>query len=205
MFYHPQPWRARPNVLDVPLTRKSTRLARMTVNFIAPFPREECLRRLRATVQKDSGPVVSGFGIGGSTWIARKSGVVGKIGDTKLCLRKSLSGQINNSSQINNSFQTYLFGQLKDDGGQTRLKCRLGMHPFVIAFLVFWFGISMFLIHFSRSSSLLNVFGERHVVAFLLLGSLGSALLIFGRYRARGEEKFFIDFLRRTIDVREAE
>ena len=179
----------------------------MIVNFIAPFPREECLRRLRETVQQDSGPVGSGFGIGGSTWIARKSGVVGKIGDTKICLRKSLSRQIriSNSFQPNNSIQTYLFGQLKDDGGQTRLKCRLGMHPLVIAFLVFWFGISMFLIHFSRRSSLLNVFGERHVVAFLLLGSLGSALLIFGRYRARGEEKFLIDFLRRTIDVREAE
>ena len=180
----------------------------MTVNFIAPFPREECLRRLRETVQQDSGPVGSGFGIGGSTWIARKSGVVGKIGDTKICLRKSLSRQIriSNSFQPNNSFQTYLFGQLKEDGGQTRLKCRLGMHPFVIAFLVFWFGLSMFLSNFSRSGlTTINVFSERYVVTFLLFGSLGSALLIFGRYLARGEEKFLIDFLRRTIDVREAE
>jgi hypothetical protein len=166
------------------------------VNFIAPFTRDECLRRLRASVE------------------ASKSGVVGKVGDKDIRLRKSLPRE----DFDYNAFQTYLFGHLTDDGNQTRLQCRLGKQPprFTVAFLVLWFGLILFecfgLLIGSGSVTIADASGERHIVEgwdrfFLpmVLAAFGAVPVIFGMYSARGEEKFLIDFLLKTIDVRPAE
>lgn len=174
-----------------------------TVDLTAPYPRDECLRRLQATVEQEKlrwSIFVGGLRVAGNAPIASKSGVVGKIGDTKIRLHKSISGQ--------NSFQTYLFAQLTDDGGRTRLHCRLGLLPSVVAFIVFWFGFVLFI--GLRNSVTANAFGEKSVVegwwvAPGILASFGAALVLVGRYLARDEEKFLIDFLRQTIDAREGQ
>jgi hypothetical protein len=96
-------------------------------NFISPLPREECLRRLRANVEQERW-----------TWSTYpvKAEVVGKVEEARIRLHRPNTG---------NSFSKHLFGRLTGDGNQTRLRCRIGLHPFVIAFVVFWAGGVLFM------------------------------------------------------------
>ena len=90
-------------------------------NFISPFPPEECLRRLRANVEPEKwmwSMYPGGSKIAGSA--PSKAEVVGKIEETEVRLRRP---------NPQNSFSKYLFGRLTADGNQTRLRCRVGMHP----------------------------------------------------------------------------
>jgi hypothetical protein len=167
------------------------------VNFIAPFARDECLRRLRTGVETS------------------KSGVVGKVGDNDIRLRKSFPHDPHDNY---NAFQTYLFGNLTDDGNQTRLQCRLGMHTdrFTFTFMVLWFGLVLFmwfsLLTGSGIVTTVNASGEEYIVEgsgrFVLpifFSAFPAVLFIFAWYSARNEQKFMIDFLRKTIDVRPVE
>jgi hypothetical protein len=174
------------------------------VKFIAPFTREECLRRLRTAVE----PMRAVSFVAGSPQITSKSDVVGKVGDENIRLRK-----VPNPG-ISNGFQTYLFGRLTDDGDQTRLRCRIGMHLFPVAFLVLWFGALLFMsflllgnmvIKVNTPSDSSTIEGWWVFIVPLLFACFGGAFFIIGRYCARDEERFLIDFLRKTINARQVE
>jgi hypothetical protein len=123
-------------------------------------------------------------------------------------LRKALSEAVTFSS-----FQTYLYGDLTGDGQQTRLECRLGMQPLVYAFMILWFGITFLIsliLLIDGSPTTVYAFGEKYIVSGrwatvfpMLFAAFGAALVKFGRYLARDEETFLIDFIRKTLDVRE--
>jgi hypothetical protein len=182
------------------------------LNFTSPFTREECLRRLRTNVEQERwtwAVYIQGWKIAGNTPVTSKGGVVGKIGETEIRLRRSIS---------KNPSSMYLFGRLTGDGNQTRLRCRVGTHPFVTVFLAFWFG-GVFLIGLKAIAQghstmtvkffgyVTNIFDDWWVapVSTLMLFCVGLATIVICRFWARDDEKFLIDFLRKTIDVRDAE
>src|SRR5262245_11608234 len=134
------------------------------VNLIAPFPREECLRRLRPAVGEDT---VSQLWVGIGRWLLTPgSAVIGEVGDRTIRLRKALS--IDSSTY--NPFQTHLFGTLTDDGHQTRLQCRVGVHPFTIAVMILYCCVVPFIcliIGGAGSATTITIFGKDIVEAWL--------------------------------------
>ena len=142
--------------------------------------------------------------------IPSKSGVVGKVGEERIRLSRASSSGDRGS--------ICLFGEITSDGNQTRLRCRIGMAPFLIFFWFFWFGMSYFFLakYFGRGPTTLTVKLSEQAVYFfegwwvpiflpsipLCVGLLGWAACYFWAYR---DEDFLIDFLRKTIDVREVE
>jgi hypothetical protein len=169
-------------------------------NFISPLPPEECLRRLRANVEREKWTWSTGSA-------PSKAEVVGKVEETRIRLHRPNTG---------NSFSKHLFGRLTGDGNQTRLRCRIGLHPFVIAFMVFWAGGVLFMgrqaIAQGHGTMTVSFFGLMTVfegwwvgiAAPLILLCSGVAIVVLGCFFARDEEKILIDFLRKTIDVRDA-
>jgi hypothetical protein len=83
-----------------------------SIDLVSPFPRTECVRRLRERVG----------------W---RSSVAGHVGDVMFRLHKVI--------RYRNSFQTYMVGNMVDDQEGTLIRCRFGPHPLVIGFMIFWF------------------------------------------------------------------
>jgi hypothetical protein len=160
----------------------------MTVDLISPLPAEECVQRLRFKTAE---------GWSGS--------VIGSIGETSFRLRKRIG--------YRNSFQTSLYGKIIAENGQTRLHCKIGLHPFVRVFLMIWFGgvsigcaamvIRAFdLLRSGHGSFPMNGW-QAFAVPFLMLG-FGAVLVGGGKHLARDEQDFLIDYVRRAVDAREA-
>ncbi len=127
--------------------------------------------------------------------------VVGSVRETSFRLRKRI--------YYRNSFQYSLSGELIDDHGQTRLHCRIGLHPLVRIFFTVWFG--GVLLGCGMANGCRRAHGALPPnwwpgagVPFLTLAG-GFALLMFGKYLARDEPAFLIDFLRRGLDARESQ
>jgi hypothetical protein len=162
-------------------------LGYQTDELVSPLSIIECTNRLRLAAQ--------------SEWAIFGTGpVVGKVGEKSFRLRKRLK------MMTRNSFQTYLFARLSSEGMSTRLTCRFGMHPFVIAFMIVWFsGVTA-----GAAGSLVS--GLRHhsngampsAVTLVPWGMVvfGIVLVGVGRAMARGERQFLLDFLRQTVDAR---
>ena len=157
----------------------------MTFDLISPLPAEQCVQRLRFKTAE---------GWSGS--------IVGSVGETSFRLRKRIG--------YRNSFQTSLHGKIVAENGETRLHCRAGLHPFVRAFLAVWFGgvsigcgaVVIGAINLLRSGQLAASGWQWLAVPFLMLG-FGVVLVGSGKYLARDEADFLIDFVRRALDARE--
>ncbi|HEY1385674.1 MAG TPA: hypothetical protein VGF43_18765 [Dongiaceae bacterium] len=161
-------------------------LGYQTDELVSPLSIIECTDRLRSATQ--------------SEWaIFGTRPVVGKVGEKSFRLRKRLK-------MSRNSFQTYLSAKLSSEGMSTRLTCRFGMHPFVVVFMIVWFGG----VTAGAIGSL--VFGLRHYSSGTMPSAgplvpwgmvvFGIALVGVGRAMARGERQFLLDFLRETVDAR---
>jgi hypothetical protein len=88
-----------------------------SIELVSPFPRTECVRRLRKRVGA--------------------SRVAGHVGDSEFRLHKELLW-------YRNAFQTYLKGSMVIERVGTRIHCRFGLHPLVIGIMTFWFvGIAL--------------------------------------------------------------
>ena len=94
----------------------------MTFDLISPLPLADCIRRLRAATD-------SAFAIAGS------KPVLGAVGDTSIRLRRR--------TYYRHSSQYWLSGQFVEAGGQTRLHCTVGLHPFMRTLLEYWVGAVM--------------------------------------------------------------
>lgn len=118
--------------------------------------------------------------------------VVGRLRGTRLTARKRIG--------YRNSFQTYLSADLIDLGNETLCRCRFSMHPLVIAFATVWFAIVVLAGGAVSIEALIRLGADRVPISGLLvpvemiLG--GAALLAFGRWLARDEAAFLIDFIR---------
>jgi hypothetical protein len=79
------------------------------------------------------------------------------------------------------------------------------MHPAVIAFMPFWFGLVMI---GGGTVAMRAIRGGapawRSIAALVFMLAAGAALVGLGRFAARNEPQFLLDFLRDTIAAREA-
>jgi hypothetical protein len=111
--------------------------------------------------------------------------VVGSVRQRSLRLRKRLP------FQFYNSFQTFFTATIAADGTGTVIRGWMGMHWFVIVFLA----VSLIAIALSSVNA---------AAPGALLGMLGflAGLAAFGRFLARGEAEFLLDFLVKTVEGR---
>ena len=89
-------------------------------DLVSPITSDECARRLREKTE-------SGF-----LAIFSNKPVAGHVGYTSFRIRKRIA--------YRNSFQPHFSGKLLNESGRTRVRCHVGMHPAVIAFMAIWFG-----------------------------------------------------------------
>jgi hypothetical protein len=159
-------------------------LSSMVLDLISPLPRVECVARLRSKV--------------GTAWDG--STVIGSVNENSFRLRKRIF--------YRNSFQASLSGKLIDDNGQTRVHGRVGLHPFVTAFLSVWIGIvligCMWMIESLVSGAIPANRWPQAAIPFLMLVG-GVAILKVGQFLSRDEADFLIDFVRRTLDARDSQ
>jgi hypothetical protein len=110
-----------------------------------------------------------------------------------------------------NSFQTRLSADLKGEGGQTRIYCRISMHPLVAAFMAVWLTFVVLIGGVVVIESMVALASEAQTPKEVWLGvgvpplllAFGFGLLRFGRYLARGERQFLIDFVGQTVGARD--
>jgi len=151
--------------------------------LISPRPLEECVARLQEAVggMFDNGPVI------------------GRVDERSLRIRKRLQN-------AKNSFQTFLHATLERNGGATRISCRFGPHPLVLGFMVFWLvsaaaiGIAFWTLGLpSANGGQIPIIVR--VMPFLMM-PMGLAMVFIGRYWARHERQFLLDFLRETVEAK---
>jgi hypothetical protein len=129
--------------------------------------------------------------------------VTGRVGEASLQLVKRIWYQ--------NPLQTLMRGVFIEENGGTRVLCCFGVHPFVttmlllmLGFVLLWAGIFAI----AALASLVAENGPIKGVAWLGLAvpplavGLGVAMIKFGRFLARHEQQFLIDFLRHVIEAR---
>jgi hypothetical protein len=160
-------------------------MALRRIIIMSSLTRQECVRRLQESVDRDS--VLSG-----------NKPVIGRVRETSLRLRKRIKGR--------NSFQTVVFAKIVQDQGRTRLECRFGIHPIVIGFMLFWFG-GVITLGSRAIAGAPGVLDSIMADPMLILGPLvmimgGIAVLVICRNSARDEQQFLTDFLLKTIDGR---
>jgi hypothetical protein len=158
------------------------------IELTSPLPPDECIARLQAAIDHYSFRALV-FG---------SKPVLGRVSLHSIHLRKRIDYQ--------NSFQTVLSGWLEPDGSGTVFHGRTGMGLFIIVFMALLFS---FLLLLGVLLFLATLIGANHVDNSLLIGVLlllgllawGAGLIWFGRYLARGEDRFLIDFLAETLQV----
>jgi hypothetical protein len=178
--------RVRPDAPQVTATGPERMPAGGRIELLSPLSREVCAARLRDAVD-------SGWRIFGG------KPAIGRVDESSFRIRKRLG------ATFHNSFQTYLTGRLESDGSGTRVQCRFGMHPFVRGFMALWFAM---LLAFTAAGIMMGAHGSAR--GFPLVGIIGPAimavfgvgLVFFGRFFARNEQRFLLDFLAQTIEAR---
>ena len=163
----------------------------MTFDLVSPLPLAECVRRLKAATDR--------------SWaVAGSKPVLGWVGDASLRLRQR--------TYYRHSSQCWLSGKFVDEGGQTRLRCSVGLHPFVRVFLEYWIG-AVFLAGGAVFVRSLRLWCGAHeplppnlwlglIVPPLMLG-FGAIFLAFGNHFSRDESRFLVEFVQHTIDAHE--
>jgi hypothetical protein len=146
--------------------------------FLSPFPLVECQRLL-----------VLG--------LRRSNKIEGTISGVRLRARKRIF--------YRNSFQIQLSADLIEEGGHTRIVCRFGMRPAVIAFLIIWFGVVIFIgaggivgsvidfISGSGPEALVGIFIPAMMIVF------GLIILVVARYLGARERLLLTAFVRETL------
>ena len=152
------------------------------LELVSPLPLVECQRLLNLGLQ-------------------RSTAVEGSVKGTRLRARKRIF--------YRNSFQIRLSASLIEEGSHTRIICRFGMHPVVIAFLVFWFGVLLFIGGGGIIAGVVELISGLHSEARDLVGSLipammlmfGVMMLLVGRYLAAGDRRTLTGFVRETLNA----
>ncbi len=160
-----------------------------TIGLVTKLPRAECERRLRQTVA--------------SEWsLVTDSGVVGRIEPDSFRIHKKI--------YYRNSFQQHLYGRLLDmPGGGTRIACdvrEMNLKPILIlagavALLsvvgVLW-GILSHRAQF-HDVPLIALIAPAAIIPLLI--GIGVLAVTIGRWAARNERQYLLDFLTRTLEA----
>ena len=157
-----------------------------TIELRSPLSVADCVARLREAID----PPSKLFG---------SRPVVGRVDNGGFRLHKRI--------HYRSSFQTHAMARFHEDEAGTRVSCRFGMHPVVLVFFAAWMSIVLVVgarglvialgAAFSTRPEGAAPFAVPLAGAVLPLGMLvfGAALVGFGRWLAREEERFLTDFL----------
>lgn len=149
--------------------------------------REACVKRLQVEID---GPWAR-FG---------SRPVMGRVSDSSLRIWKRI--------RYRNSFQTCLSAKLVEQDGRTRIGCRFSLHPFAVVFMAVWFGAVVLIggmvivvstVAFLADPSAVPPFVWLGLAIPIVMIAFGIGLIRFGRYLARDERQFLLEFLRQTI------
>jgi hypothetical protein len=159
----------------------------MGFDLISPLSRQDCVLRLKSKADP-----------------AWSDAVTGSVGESSFRLSRRIA--------YRNSFQPCVSGTLIDDNGQTRLHCRIGLHPLVRAFCIVWFGvvsIACVAIIAAAAGMLTQHTAPAKLwpgaaVPFLMLTG-GAALVGFGKFIGRDDADFLKVVLRRTLEAHEGD
>jgi len=150
----------------------------MAIELVTSMPLEECARRLREALASGR--------------------VRGRFDGTKLIAAKTIS--------YRNSFQPRLLANLVEENGQTHIRCKFGMHPFVIVFMMMWLLFLFFsgggaavvaIVEFVTGSPSESTWAGGLFPGMMMM--LGLGLVAVGRIVARGEKEFLIAFVSATV------
>ena len=160
--------------------QKHPHITAKTFTLISPLRRDEIVRQLHDNIDRP--------------WnIFGKKSVIGSVDRASFRLCRRLN--------FRNSFTTHLSGKLIDERDSTRIRCKAGMHPIVIAVLTVWFGALTLIAAFTT----LSLWSEQPSSPFALIPLLllfaGMALVWFGRWLSRNDTQTLVDFLEATIDA----
>ena len=147
---------------------------------------EDCVNRVRATT--------------GDMWaISGPCPVLAWIGNRSAVLRKRTFWI--------NGFRTVLRVKFFNDGEGTLLRCRSGMSYASWGWLIGWFGF-LFLIEGALVVAALTDRARLEITPAAALGipalfaGIGGAFVVVGRWFAKDDREFLLDFLSRAVEAR---
>ena len=161
----------------------------MIVDLLSPLPRAECAKRLHQHIS--------------SEWsLLTDSGVVGGIDGDSFRIRKKI--------YYRNSFQQYLYGQLSDAGGGTRIhgETREMNLKWIVYAACGVTGLALLVVlvvmlqHRAELHDVPLVLLIGPALVIPLLAAIGVGAVALGRRLARSEHQYLIDFLERTLEAR---
>ena len=161
----------------------------MIVDLLSPLPRAECAKRLHRHIS--------------SEWsLLTDSGVVGSIDGDNFRIAKKI--------YYRNSFQQYLYAQLSDAGGGTRVhgetrEMNLKWIIYIACGVAALALLGVLIVMLQHRAQLHDVplvllIGPALVVPLLAVIGVGAVAL--GRYLARSEQQYLVDFLKSTLEAR---
>jgi len=163
-------------------------MASETIDLLSPYRPEECARRLRTVTDP-------------RRRARNNNPVIGTVTDARLRVRRRLA--------YRNSFQTFMFGTLERDGDGTLLRCRFGMHPAAVAFLIVWFCFVIIGLGIGLAVAF-DLFGVDHginkplwpaAVIPVFMAVFALVWLKLSRRLAEEDEMFMIELLRFSLDA----
>ena len=167
------------------------------VELLSPLPLHECVVRLREVTGGDD--LWSWFGNFGSRE------VVGHVSERSIRLRKRIG--------YKNSFQTILIGRLERHEAGTIFRGKARMATFLRCFMTVWFGGLVLIGGILSVAAVGQVLGFAAPamqgnlplplvpVIFILMLAFGVGLVRFGRWLARDEERFLVQFLADALEA----
>jgi hypothetical protein len=109
-----------------------------------------------------------------------------------------------------NSWQTHVAALIETGGTGSRITLRFRMHWFVLAFMVFWFSWVILIggaIFISGTEAYMRGAASKDTWVTVVVPSgmavFGLALSMFGRWLARNEQAFLLDFIKSNLKARE--
>jgi len=176
--------------------------------LVLPLGRDECLRRMRASVTEDTYGrrfTIDGWNVG-EIFDPSKNGVLGGFGETSIMLRRATTGM--------NSFPTCLSAELIPDPRGTRLRCSIGQSSVLTWLGALWAMLSVVvglkMIDDGRVSWTSD--GQTYIYEGWLVYAGAAILPCFGvvlwlafTLGAPADEEFLTAFLRRTLEVLDTE
>ena len=150
----------------------------------SPLSPEVCADRLKAVTD---GPFV----------LLGKRPLVGWVSASGAGVRRRIN--------YRNSFQTALAATFEADGGGTVIRCRFGLMPLVIAFMVIWMGLALAIGAIFALSGPEGSLGSgvSPWFAFVPLGFLvfGFVMVGVGRSLGRKDEAYILETVRAAVDA----
>jgi hypothetical protein len=144
-----------------------------SIELVTPLSRAICVERLRENVSEPF------YGQGA---------VFGRVKESGFWIERRIG--------YRNSFKTRLMADLAEGNKGTRIVCRVGMQP-----IVFWF-VSAWLVIVAGGLLFAIASAPAAAQVPLLMLICGAGILALGRYAARNEGKYLIDFLCSCLHAR---